>query len=267
VKPRIDVRYLPPLFITLILVVAHTSFGILEGYSRTAAAIVTAIVAELVLCRLTWGKWPHLASAYISGISVGILIRSPFVWPYVLASLISILSKYVLRADNRHLWNPSNFGIALVLLLAPDTVTVLSIQWGNHIWPMLVIWVLGFAIVWRVGRLHVSAAYVIAFLVFGLLRSVITGNPWQATLAPITGPMYQLFIFFMVTDPKVAVSTRSGQVWVVVLVAFVEMLFRLAEVIYAPFYALFLVGPAALWLERRRRAPGLGDAAASASGA
>ena len=54
-KPRIDVRYLPPLFITLILVVAHTSFGILEGYSRTAAAIVTAIVAELVLCRLTWG--------------------------------------------------------------------------------------------------------------------------------------------------------------------------------------------------------------------
>jgi uncharacterized membrane protein YhaH (DUF805 family) len=43
---------------------------------------------------------------------------------------------------------------------------------------------------------------------------------------------------------------------VVVVVAFVEMLLRLAEVIYAPFYALFLVGPAALlvqhWLTVRR---------------
>ena len=55
--------------------------------------------------------------------------------------------------------------------------------------------------------------------------------------------MYQLFIFFMVTDPKVAVRSKLGQVVVVVLVAFVEMLLRLNEVIYAPFYALFLVGP------------------------
>jgi len=111
---------------------------------------------------------------------------------------------------------------------------------------MAVIWTLGFFIVWRVGRLHVSATYVVAFVAFGLLRSAITGTPWPATLAPITGPMYQLFIFFMVTDPKVAVSTRRGRIVVVILVAFVEMLLRLAEVIYAPFYALFLVGPAAL---------------------
>ena len=35
----------------------------------------------------------------------------------------------------------------------------------------------------------------------------------------------------------------------VVLVALVEMLLRLAEVIYAPFYALFLVGPLAMLYE------------------
>jgi enediyne biosynthesis protein E5 len=85
--------------------------------------------------------------------------------------------------------------------------------------------------------------------VFALLRSAITGNPWQSTLAPITGPMYQLFIFFMVTDPKVAVRPRWGQVVVVIAVALVEMLLRLNEVIYAPFYALFLVGPSALLIE------------------
>ena len=40
------------------------------------------------------------------------------------------------------------------------------------------------------------------------------------------------------------------------LVAFVEMILRLNEVVYAPFYALFLVGPAALlvdeWLHARK---------------
>jgi hypothetical protein len=250
-------RFLPPIFITCILVSAQFSFGILEGYERTGAAIATAILTELALGRLTHGRWVNPASAYITGISVGILVRSPFIWPYVLASLISIVSKYVLRLGGRHLWNPSNFGVSLVLFLAPATVSLLSIQWGNTIWPMAIIWLLGFVIVWRVGRLHVSAAYVVSFFVFAFVRSAITGNPWQAAIAPITGPMYQLFIFFMVTDPRTAVRTVRGQVVVVVLVAFVEMLFRLAEVIYAPFYALFLVGPAALliddWLTMRSR--------------
>lgn len=251
VVPRMDPRFLPPVFITLILAAAHLSFGILEAWQKTAVAILAAIGTELLVVRLSAGRWPHPASAYITGISAGILVRSPFLWPYAFASMLSILSKPVLRYGGRHLWNPSNFGICAVLFLAPQTVSVLSIQWGNAIWPMVVIWVLGFFIVWRVGRLHISAAYVAAFFVFATLRSLITGHPWLATLAPITGPMYQLFIFFMVTDPKTTVRSRRGQVLVVVAVAFVEALLRLGEVIYAPFYALFLVGPVALVLETR----------------
>jgi hypothetical protein len=254
--PSLDNRLLPPLLITGILISAHLSFGILEGYERTGAAIATAILAEMVMGRLTYAQWPHPASAYITGISVGILIRSPFVWPYVLASLISIVSKYVLRLKGRHLWNPSNFGVSAVLFLAPATASLLSIQWGNTLWPMIVIWLLGSVIVWRVGRLHISATYVASFLLFSFVRSAITGNPWLANVAPITGPMYQLFIFFMVTDPKTTVRPKWGQAAVVFFVALVEMILRLAEVVYAPFYALFLVGPAAMlietWLDARR---------------
>jgi hypothetical protein len=253
----LDNRYLPPLLITAILLTAHFSFGILEAWEKTALAIVTAIGAELVMGRLTYGKWPHPASAYISGISAGILVRSPFLWPYFLTSLISITSKYALRVKGRHLWNPTNFGVSAVVFLAPATVAVLSIQWGNVVAPMAVIWVLGSVIVWRVGRGHISAVYVLSFLFFSLVRSAITGTPWLANVAPITGPMYQLFTFFMVTDPKTTVKSRRGQIVVVILVAFVEMLLRLAEVVYAPFYALFIVGPIAMlveiWLESRKR--------------
>jgi Na+-translocating ferredoxin:NAD+ oxidoreductase RnfD subunit len=249
-------RYLPPLFITTILVVGHFAYGILESYERTALAIVAALVTELVLGRIFFGKWLNLASAYISGISVGILIRSPAFWPYALCSVISIMSKYVLRVKGRHLWNPSNFGICVLLFLAPETVAALTIQWGNFIWPLLVIWILGSVIIWRAKRIHISVTYVLSFLAFAFLRSWITGDPWRSEISPITGPMYQLFVFFMITDPKTTVRSIKWQCIVVFLVAFVEMMLRLNHVVYAPLYALFLVGPTAMlieiWLESRR---------------
>jgi hypothetical protein len=194
------------------------------------------------------------------------LIRSPLVWPYVLASLLSITSKYVLRTPAGHLWNPSNFGISAVLMLAPVAVAGLSIQWGNQVWPMLVIWMLGSVIIWRLGRFHICLTYVGAFVVFAYVRSLVTGNPFVAGLAPITGPMYQLFIFFMITDPRTTVASRAGQRWTVIGVAAVEAGLRLAEFVYAPFYALFLIGPLALGIERLRAAPG-GDTVLTARGA
>jgi len=251
-----DNRFLAPILITCILAVGQYSFGFLESYKKTLLAIATSIAIELVLGRMFTGKWPHLASAYISGISVGILVRSPDIWPYALCAAISITSKYVLRVKDRHIWNPSNFGIVVMLVLAYETVASLSIQWGNNFLPMVVVWILGSVIIWRLKRFHICLSYVIAFLVFSLVRSAITGHPWMAEVAPITGPMYQLFIFFMITDPKTTVHTRKGQCAVAVAVAFAEMLFRLTEHVHAPYYALFVVGPIAnlveIWLTSRK---------------
>src|SRR5437870_10993497 len=122
----IDNRYLAPFLVTAILLVGHLSFGILESYTRTALAIAAAVVAEIVLGSLMYGRIPHLASAYITGISVGMLVRTPLVWPFVVGSVLSVLSKYVLRVNGRHIWNPSNFGLSVLLWLAPGTVAVLS---------------------------------------------------------------------------------------------------------------------------------------------
>src|SRR5512132_488501 len=157
---RFDNRYVAPLFISFILLVGHLFYGILESYERTALAIVAAIITELALGRIFFGKWLNLASAYITGISVGILLRSPAFWPYALCSVLSIMSKYVLRVKGRHLWNPSNFGICVLLFLAPEMVAGLSVQWGNFKWPLIVIWVLGSIIIYRAKRFHISATYV-----------------------------------------------------------------------------------------------------------
>ena len=252
-------RYLAPIFITCILIVGHLSFGILESWKKTGIAIVASVLTELILSRIFVGKWPILASAYISGISVGILVRSPAFWPYVVCAVVSIMSKYVLRVNGKHIWNPSNFSISVLLFLAPETVAALSIQWGNYLLPMLVIWILGSIIIARLHRFNITGTYVVCFILFAFVRSFITGSPWQSEVAPLTGPMYQLFIFFMITDPKTTVKSKFWQSVVVAIVALVEMILRLDHVVYAPFYALFLVGPVALlieqWMDSRKSAP------------
>jgi enediyne biosynthesis protein E5 len=255
-KRVLDSRFAPPVFITLILLVGNLSFGILESYSRTLLAIATSMAGEMILGRVFLKKWPHPASAYITGISVGILLRSPAYWTYALCAALSITSKYALRFRNRHIWNPSNFGICAMLFLASDSVAGLSIQWGNNFASLIVIWVLGSLILWRARRFHITVTYVASFIALSFLRAWITGDPWQSEISPITGPMYQLFIFFMITDPKTTVRSRTGQCIVAFAIAVVEFFMRLGSSVYAPLYALFWVGPAALlieaWMDSRR---------------
>lgn len=244
-------RYMAPIFISLILLVGHISFGILEGYETVMITIGTSIVVDLVVGKLYTGKWKNLSSAYISGISVSILVRSTFYWPYALTAAISILSKYVLRYKGRHIWNPSNFGISWMLFFAPMYVAGLSVQWGNNLLPMAVIWMLGMVIVYKAKKFHVTITYVISFLVFAYIRSFITNDPFLAEVAPLTGPMYQLFIFFMITDPPTNVRSKKGQIIVVFLVALLEFVLRLNQFVYAPFYALTIVGPIAKFIDLR----------------
>ncbi|MDZ7715248.1 MAG: RnfABCDGE type electron transport complex subunit D [Balneolaceae bacterium] len=244
------------MLITAILLGAHLSFGILESYGRLLTAIAASFGTEAVLHRLIVGEWRNMSSAYISGISVGILVRSPFFWPYALCAVISIASKYVLRYKDQHLWNPSNFGIVAILILAPASVAGLSIQWGNNIWAMLIIWAIGSISIYKLKRFHICATYVLSFLLFAIIRSYITGDVLLAEISPITGPMYQLFVFFMITDPKTTVKNKKAQYLFAFVIGFVEFFFRLGEAVYAPFYALFVVGPIFLliemWWENRK---------------
>jgi len=248
-RPKGYFQYVPPAFITLLLFIGQLSFQMLDNYIYIVISICTAIITEIILSKLLLGKMKSFASAYITGISVGILIRSTMVWPYIITALLSIMSKYVLRYKGKHLWNPSNFGISWMLFMAPLDVAGLSIQWGSNFIGLIVIWVLGFAIVYRAKRFHVTITYVISFIALAYLRSLIVGDTFLAEVSPLTGPMYQLFIFFMITDPPTSVSTRKGRILVVILVALVEFVLRLNSFIYAPFYALFLVGPLAKYID------------------
>jgi enediyne biosynthesis protein E5 len=259
----IDPRYLIAFLITLVLVVAQLRYHMLGSFDRLALALAVCMVTEALLSWFDRAKFVNLTSAYISGISLTLLIKPQggALWPFALGGFLAISSKYVLRYRDNHLWNPTNFAISALLLAAPDRVSVLSHQFGNDVATNLVIWVFGLVIAARVGVLHITLTYVASFLLLNSVRAAVLGQPVLPEIAPITGPMYQLFVFFMITDPRTVVRGRRRQIVVAVLIAVMEMLIRFASdqgwslptgFNAAPaFFALALVGPVAKWLDLR----------------
>jgi len=263
---RLDPRYPVSFLITLILVLGEARYGILGGYAPLVTALGVCTATELVLSRWLRGRVANLQSAYITGISLALLIKPPahLLWPFALGGFLAIASKYVLQYRGRHLWNPSNFAISLLVLVAPGSVAILSRQWGNDLATNAVIWCFGLLIASRVRMLHVTVTYVGCFVALAVARSVITGGPLLAEIAPLTGPMYQLFVFFMITDPKTTVSSVRGRISVAAAVAVAEAAIRLAgdfhvaalNLLYPapPILALAFVGPLAKAIDLYREA-------------
>jgi Na+-translocating ferredoxin:NAD+ oxidoreductase RnfD subunit len=260
----LDPRLLVTALITVILVVGYWQYHILEIRSL-AVALLAAVATETVLSRALRGRFANAQSAYISGVSMALLTKpqGPLLWPFAIGSALAILSKYVLTRRGRHLWNPTNFAISALVLLAPGSVAILSHEMGNSLATNLVIWTMGLLIVSRVRLLHVTLSYAAVFAALAPLRAAITGVPVLVEIAPITGPMYQLFVFFMITDPRTTVGTRRGRMAVAAAVAVVEFAIRLANDFHLgfaaplasapPIFALAIVGPIAMWLDLGRR--------------
>jgi Na+-transporting NADH:ubiquinone oxidoreductase subunit NqrB len=263
-RGQLDPRYLIAFLITLVLVAAQFRYHMVGGYQRLLVALFTCTMVEALLSWFVRGQIVNLLSAYISGISLTLLIKPQggALWPFALGGFLAIASKYVLQYRNNHLWNPTNFAVSTLLLAAPNRVSVLSHQWGNDLATNLVIWAFGVVIAARVRVLHITLTYVVGFLLLNGLRSVMVGQPLLPEIAPITGPMYQLFVFFMITDPRTIVRHRRWQIAVAGIIALVEALIRFASDQAWPlpiafnvapaFLALALVGPVAKWIDLRR---------------
>lgn len=253
------------MLITLILVVGEWRYGMMGGFEKLALTLGTCVVVEFLLSYFLLRRRPRLQSAYISGTSLSLLLRpaAGLIWPFVVGAALAISSKYVLRYRDRHLWNPSNFTLALFVLIAPAQVALLSHELGNDLFANTVIWLVGLAVVMRARVLHITLSYASAFALFAFLRSALVGTPVLAELAPLTGPMYQLLCLFMMTDPPTTVGTKRGRMVVAVTIAALECVFRLANDFELPMaelvapapaiIALFVVGPIALALDLRRK--------------
>lgn len=147
-------------------------------------------------------------SAIITSLSLTLLLRSDAIAPLMLAAAIAIGSKFALRLNGKHIFNPANIGIVATMLLTQSAWTTPG-QWGTAVWLAAVIAGAGFFVTYRASRLDVPLVFLgsYAALLFG--RALWLGDPLAIPLLRLENGALILFAFFMISDPK---TTPDGRI-------------------------------------------------------
>jgi Na+-transporting NADH:ubiquinone oxidoreductase subunit NqrB len=203
-------------------------------------AVGVACLADMLLAFLFLRQILVPISAYITGLSVGILLQSYDARVFGVACAWGVASKYFLRSGDRHFFNPSNFAIVSALVLMHGVATVSpGSQWGGDFRVAAVIMALGLMLMRRVQRLDLVLAWLSGYVVMSLIRVALGQGGLIFALGPMTGSEFTLFTFSMIPDPKTNPPTRESRIVWGLLIAVVDGVLRLNEVRFSMFYALF----------------------------
>lgn len=187
------------------------------GLAQVLVTIGTALLIQWIGARAV--KVPFDAkSALISSLSLCLLLRTNHLWLAALASTIAVGSKFVLRYNGKHVFNPTNFAI-IALIAVGLPVWVSPGQWGNIALFGFLMASLGTIVVTRAARVDVTVAFLLFWCVALFGRSLWLGEPLTIPLHRLESGALILFSFFMITDPKTTPDSRIGRVLFCALVA------------------------------------------------
>jgi enediyne biosynthesis protein E5 len=247
-----DARYFQILFQSIFL-----GYGILflhwqnEGWLYLTY-FITSIITQL-LCELAFGKNDKafftsfkkgIPSVLISSFGLSLLLKTNFWWVAVFAAFISILSKYIIRVNGKHIFNPSALGIVAAILLT-GKAWVSPGQWGSEMVILFAVLCLGFIVVTKVQNLTASLSFLGVFACLIFIRQIIyLGWPLDHFIQSLSTGSLLLFSFFMITDPKTTPNHSIAKiVWcaAIAIVAFYLATFKFINA--APIYVLVFAQP------------------------
>ena len=192
-------------------------FGV--RWTRVGLVVVAALAIQY-LCTRVW-RLPRYdpRSALISGLSLSLLLRTASPLLAVGATAVTIASKFVIRVDDRHVFNPTNLGLVAMMTVAGDQVWVSPGQWGQAAFFGFLLASVGMVVVHRAARSDVTLAFLAVYggLVVG--RGVWLGDPLTIAVHHLQSGALVLFAFFMISDPKTTPDSRAGRMLFATLVA------------------------------------------------
>ena len=195
-------------------------FDITPG--RVAVLLTTVLVTQWTCDRL-FHRGSLFAStarsALISGLSLCLLLRTNRTDLAVVAAIVTIAAKSLIRVDGKHLFNPTNVGLVAMLLLT-NRVWVSPGQWGAAAFFAFLLACVGSLVVNRAARSDVTFAFLLAYASFVVGRSLYLGEPLTIPWHRLESGALVLFAFFMISDPKTTPDSRIGRVLFAMLVAF-----------------------------------------------
>jgi enediyne biosynthesis protein E5 len=198
------------------------NFGWLDFGARplNSALAIGGALATQALC--TWCPLPSFPrslreaafdprSPLITGLSLSLLLRAEEPWLHLLAAVIGIGSKFVLRLDGKHIWNPAGFAIVALLVVAPDQVWISPGQWGSAIWFAALLCFFAILVLHAARRSDVAIFFLASHAVLLLARALWLGDPLAIPLHQLQSGSLLIFAFFMISDPRTTPDARLGR--------------------------------------------------------
>ncbi|HEY5649543.1 MAG TPA: hypothetical protein VIU33_08590, partial [Nitrospiria bacterium] len=178
---NIDPRYYQIGMLSVFLVYGMVLLDFDVAPTRVALFLSTALLTQFICTRL-W-KLPGFdpRSPFISGLSLSLLVRTNDPFLAVAAGVITIASKFIVRWKGKHLFNPVNFGLVVMILLTGD-VWVSPGQWGTPAFMGFLMACLGGLVINRAARSDVTYAFLFFYLVILFGRAGWLGQPWTIPL-------------------------------------------------------------------------------------
>ncbi|WP_084037378.1 enediyne biosynthesis protein [Haloechinothrix halophila] len=199
------------------------------------------------------GLVEFLFPAHITALAVNML---SYVNDQVLVMMfgvtVAVGAKWVLRAPVRgklrHFMNPSNFGIAIILVLFPWASIAPPYHFTEHV-SGPVDWLIPLAIIVTgtmlnaklTNRMWLIAGWVSFFALQSVVRGLIFDTAILGALATMTGVAFVLFTNYMITDPGTTPSRPASQFAFGAGVAVLYGVITGAGVAYGLFFATALV--------------------------
>ncbi len=221
--------------------VGWLEFGIVVG-----VGLLTQSLGILKL-RLSWTT---LRSSLISSLGLLMLVRSQSYLLLGAASGLAILSKFLIRYQGKHFFNPTNFALALLLLISPE-VWISPAQWGEEFVIAAWIGLLGILVTHRALRNDISYSFLSWYFLMIFIRVAYLGQPYSVFFHQLKSGSLLLFAFFMISDPKSTPDHRLGRILFSFLVA--ALAYFIKYRLYNPnalILALFFLSPLTPFIDK-----------------
>jgi Na+-transporting NADH:ubiquinone oxidoreductase subunit NqrB len=215
---RLDPRLYQITVLSSLLLYGFLTLDFEMTVDQASTVIATALITQFLFTRAYRLPVFDPRSVLISALSLCLLLRTNDLWIDVVGAVLAIASKFLIRVRGKHLFNPTN--VALVLLIGlTDRAWVSPGQWGTTAIFALFTTCLGGLVVNRAARSDVTYAFLIAYLSLLFGRSVWLGEPPAIPIHRITNGGLVIFTFFMISDPKTTPDSRAGRILFAALVA------------------------------------------------
>ncbi len=209
--------------------------------AQYAAGLGATILADFAFQYARQKRLFFPLSAVITSLGIELLCRAASPWTYAALGAAAMAGKNLLQARGRHVFNPSNAVLVASLLLLPPALVQVPWHWGGSPAGLAAAALAGLIVIVLAGRLTIVASYAASFLCGAWFLHAGRGMSVPAAVAPMAGPLFPIFAFFMVPDPRTTPSGTRGAALFGVLLGAAQTLLRAAGAFYAPFYALFLL--------------------------